>query len=297
MRANLFLLARRAAAFVYGSNGLTQMTSPPNSIWHRLLPKRDLLWQFTRRAIEMRHRGSYLGFLWSVLNPLLMGALYVIVFGVIFNGRFHAVPGETAIDFALGVFLGLVFFHVLAETAAAAPTFIVASPNLVKKVVFPLEIIPVAQVGAFWFHALISLTLFFFGAIFIGRGVTLEGLLWLPALILPHLLLTLGLALLLSALGVFFRDINQVIPVVTQILLYASAVFFPVTRIKESAFAWSILKWNPLLQTVDLARDILLWQNPMSLHRLLYLWLVGAACFLVGAWVFRMTKRSFAEAI
>lgn len=262
-----------------------------------MLLKRDLLWQFTVRAVEMRHRGSYLGFFWSVLNPLLMGALYVIVFGVIFHGKFHAVPGETSIDFALGVFLGLVFFHVLAETTAAAPTFIITSPNLVKKVVFPLEIIPVAQVGAFWFHALISFVLFFIGALTIGRGLTLEGVLWLPTLIIPHMFLTLGFALLLSALGVFFRDINQVIPVATQIMLYASAVFFPISRVKESAIAWAILKWNPLLQTVDLARDILMWNQPMSLHRLLYVWLADIACFLFGAWIFRVTKRSFAEEI
>src|SRR5215207_5971446 len=118
--------------------------SAPTSFWNNLSLKRDLWWQFTVRAVEMKHRGSYLGFIWAVLNPLLMAALYVVVFGVVFKGRFHALPDETGVDYALGVFLGLVLFHLVSETLGAAPHFIVSQPNLVKKVVFPLEVLPLA---------------------------------------------------------------------------------------------------------------------------------------------------------
>src|SRR5580658_4431140 len=107
--------------------------------------KRDLWWQFTVRTVELRHRGSHLGLLWSVLNPLLMLGLYMFVFGFIFPNRFGVLPKETPVDFALALFLGLTLYNVIAETLGVAPTLIVSNPNLVKKVVFPLDVLPLAQ--------------------------------------------------------------------------------------------------------------------------------------------------------
>ncbi|MCI0464122.1 MAG: ABC transporter permease [Gemmataceae bacterium] len=263
----------------------------------RLHLKFSLWWQFTVRAVEMRHRGSYLGFLWAVLNPLLMAALYVSVFGYVFNGRFHALPDETGMDYALGVFLGLVLFHLVTETLGAAPALIVGQPNLVKKVVFPLEVLPLAQAGALWFHALIGLVLFLVAAAALGRGVPAAGLLWLPVILLPHLLLTVGLGWGLAALGVFFRDVAQVVPLLAQMLLWSSAVFFSPAVIQKSALLWSVLKWNPVMHTLDLSRHAVLWNLPPNLAHLAYTWLAGAACFAAGAWVFRATKRSFAEVV
>lgn len=262
--------------------------------WTHLALKRDLWWQFTVRAVEMRHRGSYLGFIWAVLNPLLMAALYISVFGLIFKQRFQAFPGETGLDYALGVFLGLVLFHLVSETLAAAPTFILGQPNLVKKVVFPLEMLPLSQLSAFWFHALISLALCLLAQLCVGRGFS-AGVLWLPAILAPLVLLTLGLAWLLAALGVFFRDIVQVMPVIAQVLLWTSAVFFSPAALPP--FAWSILKWNPLLHTIDLARHAVLWHQPLNLLHLAYTWGAGLAVFAAGAWCFQRSKHAFAEAI
>lgn len=267
-----------------------------SSIWNRIAPKRDLWAQFTLRAIEMRHRGSTLGFTWSVLNPLLQAGVYVVVFGLIFNGRFNAVPDETGIDFALGVFLGLILFHVVAETISGAPTFIISQPNLVKKVVFPLELLPLSQTSASWFHAMISLSLCLLAQMIIGRGLS-TGLVWLPVILLPHLLLTFGLSWLLASLGVFFRDIVQVVQLLTQILLWSSAVFFPTALIQKSPLAWDFLKWNPVLHTLDLARQSVLWHQPLNLTHLTYTWVTGLCMFTVGLVCFRATKRSFAEVI
>ncbi len=268
--------------------------NPSPGLWNNLSIKRDLWWQFTARAVEMRHRGSYLGFAWAVLNPLLMAALYVTVFGLIFKGRFHVLPDETGVDFAIGVFLGLILFHIVAETIGTAPTFIVSQPNLVKKVVFPLEMLPLSQLSASWFHAMISLILCLLAQVVLGRGLS-TGLLWLPVILLPFLLLTLGLGWFLAALGVFFRDIGQVVSVLAQIMLWSSAVFFSPQVLPP--YAWAILKWNPLLHTVVLARETVLWNQPIHLHHLAYTWVAGLAVFLFGAWFFRATKRSFAEAL
>jgi lipopolysaccharide transport system permease protein len=265
--------------------------------WSALATRRELWWQFTVRAVEMRHRGSYLGFAWAVLNPLLMAALYVGVFGYVFKGRYHVLPDETGLDYALGVFLSLVLFHLVSETLAVAPGLIVGQPNLVKKVVFPLEILPLAQLGALWFHALIGLVLFLAATAAIGRGLGVTGLLWLPLILAPHLLLTIGLGWLLAAAGVFFRDVAQVVPLLAQMLLWSSAVFFSTRTIEQSPLAWSILKWNPVMHTIDLARHALLWDQPLNLSRLGYTWLAGACVFALGLAVFRATKRSFAEAL
>ena len=145
----------------------------------RLLPfaadlwtHRELLWQFTLRNVELRHKGSHLGLIWSFLSPLLMLALYVLVFGYIFGGSFGVIPGETRVDYALGIFIGLTIFHLLAETLALAPSLIVGNPNFVKKVVFPLEILPAANVGAALIHLLISLGLVLLSLLCCGHAMS-----------------------------------------------------------------------------------------------------------------------------
>lgn len=259
--------------------------------------KRGLWWQFTVRTVEMRHRGSYLGMLWSVLNPLLMLGLYMVVFGFIFSSRFGVLPDETPVDFALALFLGLILYNVMGETFGIGPTVIVAYPNLVKKVVFPLDVLPLAQIGASWFHFFVSLVLLLAGTLIMGRSLTLTGLLWLPAVLLPHLLLTAGLCWFLAALGVFFRDINQLIQFLSQVILWSSAVFYPLSRIRGAPAFWAVLKWNPFLQTVQLARDALLWHQPINLSSLGYTYAVGTAVFLAGGWFFKKMQPAFADVI
>lgn len=255
---------------------------------------RELLWQFTVRSVEIRHKGSHLGLVWSVLNPLLMLALYVFVFGEIFNGKFGVLAYETKWDYAMGVFLGLIIFHLFSEVMGVAPTSIVSNPNFVKKVVFPLEIIPSAHVGASIFHMLISIGLLVLSMLVLGSKISLS-LLWLPVIILPVILLCLGLGWLLSALGVFFRDINQVVPFLSMALLFGSAVFYPVHDIP--AEFWVIMRFNPLLVAIDLARKAALWHQPLDQMQLLYLYAAGVGTCLVGHRFFRKTKAAFADVL
>ncbi|MBK9989764.1 MAG: ABC transporter permease [Verrucomicrobia bacterium] len=262
---------------------------------NRFARKRELWWQFTTRAVEVRHRGSYLGAVWLVLNPLLMLALYVTVFGFIFGSRFRGNGHESPREFALAVFLGLSLFHVLSETISAAPSLIIGNPNLVKKVVFPLEILPLANVSAYWFHFLINMALLFVGSLVVGHPVSLTGLLWMPVILIPHVLLTLGIGWFVSALGVFFRDVAQITQVVAQITLYASAIFYSTSLITGSY--WQVLKWNPLLHTVELSRQALLWNQPLNLNHLGYTWATGVITCLIGYLFFKKTKHAFADVI
>lgn len=266
-----------------------------HSAFGTLARKRDLWWQFTVRAVEVQHKGSYLGIVWSVLSPLLMLAVYAVVFGVIFQNRYSVLPNETSADYVLALYLGLILFNMVAETMAVAPTVIVTNQNMVKKVVFPLEILPLSQLGATWFRFFMSFILLLAGAAFLGRGLSLEGLLWMPVILMPLLLFTMGLAWACSALGVFFRDVAQVMPFLSQVVLYASAVFYSRARITPPF--WAVLKWNPFLHTVVLSRNALLWSRPVGLESLAYTYLCGAAAFLIGRWTFRKLQPAFADVI
>jgi lipopolysaccharide transport system permease protein len=275
-----------------------------SSIWNALVieplqmiaglwQRRELIGQFTQRSIELRHRGSRLGPFWALLNPLTMLGLYFVVFGVIYDQRFHVLPGETRYDYSLALFLGLALFHGFSETLGWAPSIITTNPNFVKKVVFPLEVLPVANVGAAGFHLAVSVSLVVLGSAFGSAGLSWH-VLWLPILVLPLLLLSLGVAWILAALGVFIRDIGQVTAFAATALLFASAVMYPPAMIPDTL---DFLRWNPLLLIVDVARRTVLWHQPMPWGTLAYLYGIVLVVFAVGASLFAVLRKSFAEVI
>ena len=282
----------------------TTLVLDPTRMVLGLWSRRELIWQFTHRNIELRHRGSRLGAFWALLNPLSMLALYFVVFGVIYEQRFNVLPNESVFDFSLALFLGLALFHAFSETLAWAPGVIVANPNFVKKVVFPLEVLPVAHMGATAFHLLVSLGLILLGSAFGTAGLSLS-VLWLPILMLPLLLLSLGVAWALAAVGVFVRDIAQVIAFFSTALLFASAVMYPPAKILSALqnqppqvqAALELLLHNPLLQLIDLARRVVLWHQPMPFDALGRIYLVSFALFGLGAVLFSLLRKSFAEVI
>lgn len=255
---------------------------------------RELVWQFTLRNIELRHKGSHLGLIWSFLYPLLMLALYVLVFGYIFDSRFGVIPNETQIDHSLGIFFGLTLFHFAGEVISTSGAIIMGNPNFVKKVVFPLEILPVASVLSAAFHMLVSLMMLIAGIVFLGNGLTALAL-WLPVIIFPLILFVIGISWLLSALGVFFRDINQIMPFVGSALMFASAVFYSAQKIPPAVWTW--LRFNPLLLAIDLARDVGLWGRPINFHHLAYLYACGLVVCYGGYLAFRKMKSAFADVL
>ena len=259
-----------------------------------LVRHRALLWQFIERNVELRHKGSHLGLVWSFLNPLLMLGLYVFVFGYVFGGKFGARAGETRVDYALGIFIGLSLFHFIGEVLGVAPTVIVSNPNFVKKVVFPLEILPVASVGASFVHCLISILLTLLGIALLGPGPS-WGMLWTPVILLPVVLLSLGMGWFCSALGVFFRDINQLTAFLSMALMFASAVFYPAASIPPAA--WAILRFNPLIHAVELSRAAVLWQTGLNYHHLGYLYAISALIAIGGYWVFHKLRPAFADVL
>lgn len=262
---------------------------PIRPLWRH----RDLLLQFTRRYIDTRHKGSILGFFWAVLNPLLMLALYTFVFGVVLKGHFGNRPMNSW-GYALTVFLGLMLFHLVADILGSAPPLIVANANFVKKVVFPLEILPAAAVGAALFHFCISLGLFLLGALVLGQPLGWTAC-WLPVIALPLVWFALGLGWLLAALGVFFRDLQQVITPLTMVIMYTSCVFWAPETLPASVMA--VLRFNPLLHTIDLARQAVLWDQSPAVGPLAFTYLAGALMFCLGSYVFYRTRPAFADVV
>ncbi|MFW5883022.1 MAG: ABC transporter permease [Verrucomicrobiota bacterium] len=253
-----------------------------------------IFWQFARRDIEVQFRGSILGILWIALGPLLMLGLYTVVFGYIFGGAYGVVEGETKLDYALGIFLGLSLFNWIARTLATAPHAVVGQPNLVKKVVFPIGILPAAVATGAAIHALVSLTLCLIGVALLGPGLDWRCL-WLLVILPPVGLLAFGLSWMLASVGVFFRDISQLVPLLSMTLLYTSAVFYAVEQVPQPI--WQFLRWNPLVHAVDAAHSSILWGRSPDSESLLYLWGASLAICLIGYLIFRRSHRNFADVL
>lgn len=255
---------------------------------------RELLLQFTLRNVEMRHKGSHLGLAWSFLSPLLLLGLYVLVFGHIFQGSFGILPNETKTDYGLGIFLGLTIYHFTSEVLTVSSGIVIANPNFVKKVVFPLEILPAAHVGAAVVHLLISLSLVMLSMVVVGSGLN-WGVLWLPVIILPVVMLFLGISWIVSAFGVFFRDIGQLMQFLALTLMFASAIFYSAQKIP--ADMWVFMRLNPVLLAIELARDAALWARPLNLQHLAYLYGAGICSCYVGHYTFRRFKSAFGDVL
>jgi len=225
-----------------------------------------------------------------------MLVLYWFIFGLMFKGRFGVIPNETLLDYVVATFFGLVMFQVFAETLGWGPILIANNPNFVKKVVFPLEVLPIAKIGDAAYHLCVSLVLVLVGNLFGTVGLTWS-MLWLPVLVVPLLLLALGVAWAFSSIGVFVRDIGQLTPFLGTSLQFASAVMFAPTKMQDIPHAWQILKWNPLLQILDLGRRVVLWHQPMSWGWLGYIYAVALVAFVLGHACFAILRKSFAEVI
>ncbi len=261
----------------------------------QLAQHRGLLWQFTARNFHLRHKGSYLGVAWAALSPLLFLSVYFVVVRGVFKSHFGVLKDETGADYALALLIGLTVAGFLTEIIAQAPMIIVSQPNLVKKVVFPVELLPAAALGASFVNFLISFVLVILGIILFGRGLT-ESVCWLPLLVPPVILLGLGLGWLLSSLGVFFRDISQVTQVASLLLMWASAVFFSITQVTSPLFA-RFLQFNPVAQIIELLRDALVWQQPIDLAHLGWLYASSLLTCLVGFACFASLRPSFSDVI
>lgn len=268
--------------------------SPANimsSIWKH----RDLIWQLVKRDLSERYKGTYLGVIWAFVTPLTMLAIYSFVFSVIFQGSWIKSDGEARlVEFALTLFAGLIPFQVFSEVAIRAPGLVLAVPNFVKKVIFPLEILPVVTVISSSLHSLFSIAILLVGNLIVTGKVS-STLVLLPLAYLPLLFLCLGLAWFLASLGVYLRDIGQFVGLVVQILFFMSPVFYPVNATPAS-IRW-FFYFNPLTAILNAFRESLLWSSGFDWKA----WLIWLGLLMGGSWLgyiwFMKTKKGFADAL
>lgn len=265
----------------------------PVALVRKLYQQRVLLRQFTWRNIEIQHKGSKLGLLWALLSPFLLFCAYAFVFVVIFKGHFGVVPTETRMDYSIGLFLSLALLQLLQEALTVSPMTIVQNPNYVKKVVFPIEILPVAAFGAAFFRCLVSLGFVAVACAAWGPGLSSSAF-WLPFVVLMLGLLCLGIGWILAALGVFLRDLMPLMQFFSVLLMFMSAVFYSAAQIPH---AFSFLQLNPLLIAIETCRDVLLWHIQPTVGNLVYLGTVSVLTCFLGHALFCAVKPAFADVL
>jgi len=265
----------------------------PSAILTSFVSNRQLIWQMTKREVIGRYRGSVLGLAWSFFHPLIMLGVYSFVFSVVFQARWNT-GGDSKAEFALALFVGLIVHSLLAECMTRAPGTILGNQSYVKKVVFPLEILPWIAMGSTLFHVAVSLTvwtLFYF----IVHHTLQWTIIFAPLVFMPLILLSLGIFWFLSSLGVYLRDIGQVTGVVTTILLFMSPVFFPASRLPDPYR--SLLFLNPLTFIIEQMRDVLMWGKLPNFSGLLIAFCIGTFAAWFGFVWFQKTRRGFADVI
>lgn len=254
----------------------------------------NLIGQFAKREFDARYRQSLLGAAWAFLTPLLMLCVYTLVFRFVFKLRWGQIGDESDLAFALRLFAGLAVFNFFAECVTRAPRLILDQPHLVKKVIFPLEIMPWISALTAMANLLVALLLL----ILLGawdRGAVSPTVLALPLVWLPLLPLCVGLGWLLCALGTYVRDVGQILGMLVSLLMFLSPIFFPVDALPTAVRPWMFL--NPLALTMTQTRQVLLdglWPDwwAWALHVL--------ACGLVavvGAAFFRSARKGFADVV
>jgi len=252
-----------------------------------------LLAQLTKRNIESHYKGSILGMFWALVHPLLMLAVYSFVFGVIFQSRWESFGSDSPAGFPLTLFVGLTIFNFFAETVNKSPALILNNPNFVKKVVFPLKVLSLALVGETLFHAAVSFLILLLGMLVLTDALSWTILL-LPITFLPVVFLALGFSWLLSALGVFFRDIQHAASTFTMVLFFITPIFYPASMVPES-FRF-ILAINPLAMAIDSCRRVVWGQMP-DWSGLLVALIISLVVLLVAHLTFEKLRTLFADAL
>lgn len=274
-------------------NPHTKYSVNPLHIFTSLARHRHLVWQMTKREIIGRYRGSILGLAWSFFNPLLMLAIYTILFNTIFQARWNT-GSDSKTEFALVLFIGMIVHGIFAEVLTRVPSVIIANPSYVKKVVFPLEILAWVMMGSNLFHALISLIVWI--VFYLIVNLTLQWtVIFLPLVLAPLVLFAMGIAWFLSSLGVYVRDTAQVTGVISTIMLFLSPVFYPVTRLAEPY--QTLLYINPLTFIIEQSRDVLMWGRLPDLSGLGIYYVVSVIAAWAGFIWFQKTRRGFADVL
>ncbi len=256
----------------------------------KLLSHRYLLGQLVKRDVLLRYRGAMFGVLWIFLSPLLMLGIFAFVFGHIFQSRWPQQP--EGMPFWLMLYSGLIVFNIFAETVSRAPSTVRGYPSYVKKIIFPVEILPLVPLGAGLVHAAFNLLILVLALAWVGH--LSASILLFPLLVIPVLLLGLGLSWFLAAWGVFIKDMTQIVPLFVQMLLFLSPVFYPASAVPP--ILRPLYELNPLGAVIEATRAAVLGQS-INWTAWFAALIIGIATTLLGLIFFNHARDEFADAL
>ncbi len=269
---------------------------------------RDLIRQFTHREVVQTYRSTYLGVVWVAAQPLLVLAVYTFVFSVILNvdwrtpGASQASPGGTAEDvapaghgvYALTLFCGLLLLTLFSESIGRAPSLLADRRNLVRRVVFPIEILPVTILLTKLVYLGVSVLLVLVASLVMTGTISKTAPLFVLVLV-PLMATVLGISWILASVGVFVRDVQAIVGVIVRMLFFMTPIFYPITVVPEK---WRfVLYLNPLTHLVESARRTLLWGQYPEWSSLAIVWVVSLALMMIGYIWFMRTKPGFADVL
>lgn len=257
-----------------------------------LVRYRGLIQTLVARDLKARYRGSVLGFFWSFVNPLLLMAVYTFVFTQIMPGAHPADIQPYGLFFFCGILPWTWFSSSLTESA----NVLIAGGNLIKKVLFPAEVLPIVAVLANMAHFILGLPILGALLIYYQRPLDPLELLWFPVIVFVQLLFTTGLALLLSALTVHFRDIKDILANLLTLWFFSTPIIYSMQMATDS-YRW-VLNFNPMTHLVISYQEVLFHVGPHGHWK----WLMALAVFstfvfLAGYFVFDRLRDSFAEEV
>ena len=258
-----------------------------------LLDHRRLVVELARRDVAGRYKGSFLGSLWSLANPVVMLALYTFVFGVVFRSRWTA-GSASIVEFAVVMFCGLIVHGLVAEVVSRSPALVTSQPNFVKKVVFPLDCLPWVTLVAALYHFAMANLVMLAGVLLLRGGLPPTALL-APVVVVPLAVLLVGVSWLLASLGVYFRDLSQLIGLVLSVLLFLAPIFYPMTSVPADLLPLVYL--NPLTLIVEQYRDVLIWGRMPDWSALALYSVVAVAVAWLGHLWFQKTREGFADVL
>lgn len=251
-----------------------------------------LIRQLARREVLERYRGSVFGLLWSFFNPLLMLLVYLFVFSFVFKMRWQGAAGHA--QFGTVMFAGLILHALLGECITRAPGLIVGNTQFVKKVVFPLEVLPVVSVVTALFHFLVSMVILVIAHL-LAAHVIHWTIVLVPVVVLPIALMGLGLSYMISSTTVFIRDLSQIMGVLVTVMLFLSPIFYPLEAVPE--LVRPLIYLNPLTVPITEFRNLVIWGRMPDMVSMTLYTLVALAVFYAGWWWFERTKRVFADVL
>jgi len=248
----------------------------------------------TKRDVIGRYKGSTMGLAWSFLNPIFMLSVYTFVFSFVFKARWSSGIEESKTQFAIILFAGMIIHGFFSEVINRSPQVILGNINFVKKVIFPLEILPVINLFAALFHTVVSVFVLLC-AFILFNGFIHPTFMYIFLIIIPLIIFCLGLSWFLSALGVFIRDVGQTTLLISTVMMFLSPVFFPITAIPEKYRIWIMM--NPLTFIIEQSRDVIVWGKHPDFFGLTMYTLGACVIAWLGFAFFQKTRKGFADVL